>query len=81
MIICDRCGRGGDIHVYGFGQVATTFPGLISRDLCPDCAQALAKLFEKFMNTPDDEPSHYGTQEWQDKLKQYETECRERGKL
>lgn len=79
MIICDRCRRGGDIHCYCFGRAATDFPGLISRDLCSDCAQAFAKLFEKFASTPD-EPNHYGTQEWQDELEQYENECRERGK-
>lgn len=80
MIICDRCGRGGDIHRYSFGLESTYFPGLISRDLCSDCAQALAKLFEEFTSTPYNEPSHYGTQEWQDELERYETECRERGK-
>ena len=80
MIVCDRCGRGGDVHMYSFGQTATTtFSGLISRDLCPNCAQAFAKLFEEFTNTPN-EANHYGTQEWQDKLKAYETECRKRSK-
>lgn len=27
-----------------------------------------------------DEPNYYGTQEWQDELKSYETKCKERGK-
>lgn len=79
MTICDRCGRGGDVHIYCFGQAAANFPGLISRELCPDCAQAFTKLFEAFTITPD-EPNHYGTQEWQERLKSYEAECRERGK-
>lgn len=79
MIVCDRCGRGGDVHLYCFGRAALNFPGLISRDLCPNCAQAFGKLFEEFTNTPDG-PNHYGMQEWQDKLTEYETECLERGK-
>ena len=67
------------MHLYCFGRAATNFPGLISRDLCPNCAQAFAKLFEEHTSTPDDQ-NHYGTQEWQDELKAYETECRQRGK-
>lgn len=59
MIICDKCKRGGDVHLYCFGQAASDFPGLISRELCPNCARAFVKLIEEHTINPD-EPSQCG---------------------
>lgn len=81
MYICDRCGKGGNIRVYCFGEAGGSYPGLMHKDLCPACAKEFAQVFEKFTSAEtEDDSSYYGTAEWQNRLKEYEEYCRRRGK-
>ena len=80
MLICDRCLKNhSNIQVYCFGKAMSDYPGLAHHDLCPDCAKEFAEQFEQFVSHDKDD-SFYATAEYQRQLKEYEEECKRRGK-